>query len=186
MSALTGIAAVLTSLAPQGQPAVLTNADASLSLFEAARPRKHIDAERIQTWKLAMSQKFNRLRSLHADWAGPVCEPISSAAIFKASRVMDLAMEGIPDPILPAVVPVADGGLQLEWHTADYDLEVYFGPDDSVTAIWEDRTSGFEAEKDGNAALDLFFGSVARLAQRPNDANNEGRATQGPVFEFAT
>ena len=186
MNSLTGIASVLTALAPHNQAAVVSSCDTTLSLFEAAQPKKYVQAAAVTGWKADLGSRFNRLRSFKADWAGEGSQAICPVAIFRASRALDIALEGNSQPVLPSIVPVADGGLQLEWHGPEYDFEIYFGPDDSVTAIWEDRTSGVETEKDGNAALDLLFGSISRLASRAGNASNAAAPPHGPAFEFAT
>lgn len=186
MNSLTGIASVLTTLAPHHQAAIVTSCDATLSLFDATRPKKYVEAAAVTGWKADLGSRFNRLRSFGAGWAGEGSRAICPIAIFKASRALDIALEGNSQPVLPSIVPVADGGLQLEWHGSEYDFEIYFGPDDSVTAIWEDRTSGIETEKDGNAALDLLFSSISRLAPRAGNASNAAAPAHGPAFEFAT
>lgn len=186
MNSLTGIASVLTALSPHQQAVPVSTCEATLSLFEAARPKKYIDAAAVTGWKADLIGRFSRLRSFNAGWAGVDSKAICPISIFRASRALDIAFEGNSQPVLPSIVPVADGGLQLEWHTPEYDFEIYFGPDDSVTAIWEDRTSGVETEKDGNAAIDLLFSSICRLAPRPGNASNAAAPPHGPVLAFAT
>ena len=57
----------------------------------------------------------------------------------------------------PAVVPLGDGGLQLEWHRKQQDLEVVFSADDTPLFFYENRTTGVEQEG--------FASDVAKLAQ---------------------
>lgn len=53
-------------------------------------------------------------------------EPTTQAAAVAALRFLDALRTA------PAVVPCSDGGLQLEWHTAGYDIEVAFGTDGGI------------------------------------------------------
>jgi hypothetical protein len=46
----------------------------------------------------------------------------------------------------PAVVPLGDGGLQLEWHRKQQDLEVVFPADDTPQFFYQNRSTGVEQE----------------------------------------
>ncbi len=53
-----------------------------------------------------------------------------------------LAALGLPEPSL---VHANDGGYQVEWHRDGIDVELYVGPDGSVTGWFRDR-DGAEIE----------------------------------------
>ena len=53
----------------------------------------------------------------------------------------------------PTLVPRFDGGLQMEWHQNDVDLEIYVDADGSMS-IWCEHLSGREWEEEGED-LDL-------------------------------
>jgi hypothetical protein len=57
----------------------------------------------------------------------------------------------------PSVVPLADGGLQLEWHRKQQDLEVAFPTDDPPQFFYQNRTTG--------ASQEGFANDVSNLAQ---------------------
>lgn len=175
----------MAALAPNPVAGPVSFCDATLSHFDSGRPRRHVVADSVPRWTIELGNKFARLKALEAGWAGPDSFPVCQRTIFKAHRALSIALSGLDSPILPAVLPVADGGLQMEWHRTDYDFEIYFGPDDSVTAISEDLTSGAETEKDGNAAIDLLLSSVSRLAQSRSHARPVYAAQPNAVFEFA-
>lgn len=185
MTTLTGITTVLAALAPAAQNDVVTSAECTQSLFEGAQPRRYVSAEPMPSWGAPLAARFSKLRTLPDGWAGCGSRAPCQRTLFKAHRALTVAFAGIDAPALPEVVPVADGGLQFEWHSADYDLEVYFGPDDSVSAIAEDIASGVETEKEGNAAFDLFFGSIRRLAQGRGNARHASVPEKREQFEFA-
>jgi len=49
----------------------------------------------------------------------------------------------------PSVVPLGDGGLQLEWHRKQQDLEITFAADDAPQFFYRNRAIG--VEQDGYA-----------------------------------
>lgn len=63
---------------------------------------------------------------LPAGWDSYQGEPTTQKAAVAAQRFLD----ALRTP--PAVVPCSDGGIQLEWHTAGYDIEVAFTPDGAI------------------------------------------------------
>ncbi len=50
------------------------------------------------------------------------------------------------DTPTPAVVPTSRGGVQLEWHTREIDVEVEIPSPDHITVSYEDHRSGKEWE----------------------------------------
>jgi hypothetical protein len=61
------------------------------------------------------------LRQLQPNWDGYGASPISEAAIQCVEKF--------------AVVPTSDGGLQLELHRDDYDIEVEISPGGHVVYV---------------------------------------------------
>lgn len=51
-----------------------------------------------------------------------------------------------PTSAPPAVVPLSDGGIQLEWHRGGLDVEVTFSPDGEPALYVADLESGHEWE----------------------------------------
>jgi hypothetical protein len=47
---------------------------------------------------------------------------------------------------LPAVVPRVQGGIQLEWHTKEIDIEVYIDSPENVSFFAEHAASGKSIE----------------------------------------
>ena len=90
---------------------------------------------------------FGRLRavlSLQNGWDGANASPITSSALVAALMVLQETMAW--DTVPPAVVPVADGGMQLEWHCTGVDLEVYIDPDGSVSAWCREGSREWEED----------------------------------------
>jgi hypothetical protein len=65
------------------------------------------------------------------------------------SRIVDLN-----DP-QPSIVPSGAGGVQIEWHTLLADLEIEILPGGSMSVLFVDAVTGFEAEFDGATEEDL-------------------------------
>jgi hypothetical protein len=59
--------------------------------------------------------KLEELRKLDPNWDGYNGIPPSKEAISAAKRFMDSLF----------IVPSTDGGVQLEWHVHDVDLEIF-------------------------------------------------------------
>jgi hypothetical protein len=47
---------------------------------------------------------------------------------------------------LPAVVPTADGGVQLEWHTPKFDIEIDVTSPQEVDMYFQDMTTAAKTE----------------------------------------
>jgi hypothetical protein len=81
--------------------------------------------------------------------------------IKQALYVLTQIME--KDSPAPSVVPLGDGGLQIEWHRKQQDLEIVFQLDSAPTYYYEDRSSG--KEKVGFAtdtnSLSLVFANLS-------------------------
>lgn len=67
------------------------------------------------------------LRSLQPDWNSYGGKPITEEAIAGMKKLLKLLST-------PGwVVPLSDGGLQIEWHGKDdFDVEIEIGPDGKV------------------------------------------------------
>jgi hypothetical protein len=64
---------------------------------------------------------------------------------------------------VPSVVPLGDGGLQLEWHRKQQDLEIVFPADTTPTFYYCKKNSGVETEGFATDFLKLatFVGSIS-------------------------
>jgi hypothetical protein len=73
--------------------------------------------------------------------------------IIQSLSVLELIME-VATPA-PSVVPLGDGGLQLEWHRKQQDLEIAFPADDTPQYYYQNRASGVEQEGFASDVLNL-------------------------------
>jgi hypothetical protein len=77
--------------------------------------------------------RIKAIGELGPGWDGAGGLPVSDAALQMALGVLSETMSS--DSVAPEVVPTSDGGLQLEWHFAGVDLEVYVEPDGRIS-VW--------------------------------------------------
>jgi len=132
--------------------------------FTQARVKKHVvridrpapnpwAAVGTPVWVDAFLDRINAVGDLQAGWDGAVARAVSDAAVTCAMNFITEVMER--DTPAPAVVPVNDGGLQLEWQYPALRVEVYIAPDGIVTA--------WLREPDQETELDYY--PSARIAQ---------------------
>ena len=88
----------------------------------------------------------------------PVSTSVASGTFSFLSRILE------PSSAAPAVVPLADGGVQLEWHRGGLDVEVSFSPGDARPEIYvNDLEAGIEWEGDPTSPE---FDEIRPLLQR--------------------
>lgn len=133
----------------------------------------------LQPWSAEFRKSLEPLRALQAGWAGPGSEAIDNKIFYRVEQYLALALARTPNPKLPYVVPTNCGGLQIEWHQEQIELEVLFEPSGSISALLEDHDQALEIEEYGNAALDLLLRWAPRAAQARNYARNV-EATPAP------
>lgn len=119
----------------------------------------------LQPWVSEFRRSLEPLRVLEAGWAGQGSCAIESKLFYRVEQYLAVALAGIPNPKLPYVVPTASGGLQIEWHREQIELEVLFEPDGEISALFEDHEQKLEIEEYGNAATNLLFRWAPRAAQ---------------------
>lgn len=129
-------------------------------------------------WEGLLLRNFAALASLRAGWDGPRSRPIAQGLIYKADRLIRDALDGMPNAKAPNVVPSADGSLQIEWHTANFEFEFTLGIDGHYSAWLHNRETGAEIEGDDSEALDLLLRRARQVATNARDENNEMDASR--------
>lgn len=100
---------------------------------------------RVGAWVREVSERFDYLLSLLPGWDGHEAVPIKSEHVLAAGRFLSAVMA--PETAAPAIVPTADGGVQLEWHQGGVDVEVLFSDCEEDVALYvHDLASGNEWE----------------------------------------
>ena len=74
---------------------------------------------------MEIATRLQRFLSYEANWNGYGEQPISKQAVKHALVVLHRVALGGPEPV---VVPVCDGGIQIEWYYNGTELEVEISP----------------------------------------------------------
>jgi hypothetical protein len=124
-------------------------------------------------WNIKLSNNVDRLRKLSRGWDGPYSLPINNSLL---NRVTALIRESLAclgsNARAPFVVPLPNGGVQVEWHVARGELEFELAADGKASIWIRDHGTNDEFETEGAKALNQFMLWAARLAaEQPNDAN---------------
>ncbi len=79
------------------------------------------------TWPASVQAKLTALLEFEGGWDSYKAPALKhDAAMFALVVLQNVMAPGTPEP---SVVPSADGGVQLEWHTKGVDLEIHvLGP----------------------------------------------------------
>ncbi len=72
-------------------------------------------------------ERIGNLSQLPLDWDSYGAARIQPPAVWQAVRLLSEIMANDVPP--PSIVPTSDGGLQLEWHQEEADLEMDVRPD---------------------------------------------------------
>ncbi|MBI3680891.1 MAG: hypothetical protein HY235_10900 [Acidobacteria bacterium] len=85
------------------------------------------------------------LLGLPPGWNSYSAKPIAARNAVRAIQVLASLMNTETPP--PAVVPRVQGGIQLEWHTKEIDIEVYIDSPEKVSFFAEHAKSGENIEE---------------------------------------
>jgi hypothetical protein len=99
---------------------------------------------RFPPWIEELIDRFNFVLTLEPGWDGANSVSVTSNALEVALNVLEETMAW--DTIAPVVVPVPDGGIQLEWHCAGVDLEIYVESDGRVSAWCREGSREWEED----------------------------------------
>ena len=115
-------------------------------------------------WVFDAIQQLEVLASYQPDWDSAGAPRISEHCIFIVLELLRYVLQ--PDTPRPSIVPAPHGGLQVEWHTNGFDLEIEIEPSLSVSAYCQ-RADGSESEAVGPTRdLAQFVPLVERLSRR--------------------
>jgi hypothetical protein len=85
-------------------------------------PRVLVSMPRAAAWTMPALERLAELCALPANWdsygAEPVRVEVAKGVIELLNQLLDAGTQ------VPYIVPTNRGGIQLEWHTAEADLEV--------------------------------------------------------------
>ena len=97
-------------------------------------------------WLRPVLRSIDTIQALPTDWDSYGASPIPRSVIEDALGVLHRFTDEDTPP--PALVPTSSGSVQIEWHQAGVDIEVYVREDESVTYWFRDRSANQEREGD--------------------------------------
>jgi hypothetical protein len=96
---------------------------------------------------------FIGIQNLGENWNSYGGKPINTDLIKQALSVLGSIMQA--NSPAPSVVPIGDGGLQIEWHRKQQDLEIVFPSDEVPQFYYRNRATGAGQEGFLNELPDL-------------------------------
>jgi hypothetical protein len=95
-------------------------------------------------WVEPTLSAFIGIQGLPDDWNSYGGKKINRDLISQSLSVLEMIMQATSPP--PSVVPLGDGGIQIEWHRKQQDLEMTFPADDRPQYIYRNNADGAEQE----------------------------------------
>lgn len=101
------------------------------------------------------AERLDELSRLEPDWDSYGGLPPSSEALASARALLRVILapkrNGAGSRITPfSIVPIADGGVQLEWRGARADLELNVGPDGALSYLLIERGGDERSFQEGD------------------------------------
>lgn len=111
-------------------------------------------------WLRSAVERVEDLTALAVGWDGYQARSIDAGmALQVVSFLLDHAYLPVPEP---SIVPLADGGIQIEWHEHGIDLEISFSDHDAGVFV-EDHETGVSEERPVADASVVFSNVFGRL-----------------------
>ena len=108
---------------------------------------------RNQSWFLPMRNQLQRFLALEENWNGYGERPIHEEAIKRTIDVLNaIVSETTPKP---DIVPTSKGGIQIEWVSKDYEVEVEVFPTEPAQIIIVEP-SGQEHECQADSTSEMW------------------------------
>lgn len=128
---------------------------------EASRPATYAPAARVPAWIEPTFHALKGLLQLPKDWDGygasPVQERIAQRVLFVLCEVME------DDAPPPSVVPLTGGGIQVEWHRLEKNLEIEFPADAAPSFYYYEENSDLESEGQVSGNYDRIQAYISAL-----------------------
>lgn len=100
----------------------------------------------LPSWLDATLQRIADVLTLPANWDSYGGKAIAQSVVDRTLEVLDSLMS--PTTRSPSVVPLSEGGLQLEWHLNPHHFEVILSPEEGARYYhYDSRTGAEESEK---------------------------------------
>jgi hypothetical protein len=115
----------------------------------------------VASWLRSAVTRIEALTALARGWDSYNAQPVEAETAMQAVRfLLDSVDPNLPEP---SIVPLGDGGIQIEWHRGGVDVEIAFCDEASGIYI-EDRATGASIEEPLAAAATLLGEHTSRIA----------------------
>lgn len=98
----------------------------------------------IPNWVEPTIAAFIEIRNLSENWDSYGGKMIDRDLINRSLYVLGTAMQA--NSPAPSIVPLSDGGLQIEWHRRQQDLEITFAADEPAQFFYRNRADNTSDE----------------------------------------
>jgi hypothetical protein len=113
-------------------------------------------------WLAIVRRRLQALANLPEGWDGRRAPRVSATSIEIAMQLLGRVMRsGTP---IPDFVPTVRGGLQIEWHVPDVDIEFEIVSPARYVLSVEDRATDTEFDRELHADLAPFAKAVERIS----------------------
>ncbi|MGB8478385.1 MAG: hypothetical protein WCE63_06045 [Acidobacteriaceae bacterium] len=94
----------------------------------------------LPAWVEPTISAFVGIQKLSENWDSYGGKRINRDSINQSLRTLAMIMK--TDSPAPSVVPLGDGGIQIEWHRRQQDLEIVFSADEAPQFYYQNRATG--------------------------------------------
>lgn len=98
----------------------------------------------LPAWVGPTISAFVGIQNLSENWDSYAGKPINRDLIKQSLYTLGLIMQA--ESPTPSVVPLGDGGIQVEWHRRQQDLEIVFSANEAPQFYYTNRLTGLEHE----------------------------------------
>jgi hypothetical protein len=110
-------------------------------LYSVPKFEAHITGE-VPAWLKYTVDRLSTLSQLRNNWDSYGALPIELTAHMSAAQLLGLIMsDDIP---LPDIVPTPSGGIQIEWHMLNIDIEIEITANGHLSVFFEDAQGEHE------------------------------------------
>lgn len=139
-----------------------------ITLTRSRGGRRSVEAQgaaaltnKLPSWYSEAVDRLMVLINLPDGWDGHNGKPTAPASAVHALEVLGRIMEpGLP---LPSIMPLSNGGVQLEWHRKGWDVEMEFLGGPRVEVFVHNLATGEDRELDLDADLSQLGDVTARI-----------------------
>jgi hypothetical protein len=116
---------------------------------------------RLPAWYADALDRLRRLTDLSTGWDGHTGKPTTvNAAVYGLEVLGRIMGAGVP---LPSIMPLSNGGLQLEWHRKGWDIEIEIVGGPRIVVFTHNLATGEEEEIELDTDLSLLALVTSRI-----------------------